>query len=146
MAAAGPLALVSQSGALTSSILDGAARNGVGFSAVISLVPNTAVKLPQALDFLANDGSTQSIPVYMEGIRNARRFTSKCCLTTLLDPRRGRAASAGPGDGRLRPARGALHERAARRRLCQAGGGDEGRPHARRQPGGADAFGRYRRQ
>ena len=76
MAAPGPLALVSQSGALTSSILDWAARNGVGFSAVISLGPNTAVELPQALDFLANDGSTQSILVYMEGIRNARRFMS----------------------------------------------------------------------
>ena len=76
LARPGPLALVSQSGALTSSILDWAQRNGVGFSAVISLGPNTAVDLPQALDFLANDGNTQSILVYMEGIRNARRFMS----------------------------------------------------------------------
>lgn len=76
LATPGPLALVSQSGALTSSILDWAQRNGVGFSAVISLGPNTAVDLPQALDFLANDGATQSILVYMEGIRNARRFMS----------------------------------------------------------------------
>ena len=43
---------------------------------MISLGPNTAVDLPQALDFLANDGATQSILVYMEGIRNARRFMS----------------------------------------------------------------------
>ena len=76
LAAPGPLALVSQSGALTSSILDWAQHNGVGFSTVISLGPNTAVDLPQALDFLANDGATQSILVYMEGIRNARRFMS----------------------------------------------------------------------
>ena len=76
LAAAGPLALVSQSGALTSSILDWAQQNSVGFSAVISLGPNTAVDLPQALDFLANDASTKSILVYMEGIRNARRFMS----------------------------------------------------------------------
>ena len=76
MAAAGPLALVSQSGALTSSILDWARQNGVGFSTVISLGPNTSVDLPQVLDFLANDGATQSILVYMEGIRNARRFMS----------------------------------------------------------------------
>ena len=34
------------------------------------------VDLPQALDFLANDGATQSILIYMEGIRNARRFMS----------------------------------------------------------------------
>ncbi len=76
MAAPGPLALVSQSGALTSSILDWAQQNSVGLSAVISLGPNTAVDLPQALDFLANDASTKSILVYMEGIRNARRFMS----------------------------------------------------------------------
>jgi len=76
LAAPGPLGLISQSGALTSSILDWAQQNGVGFSAVISLGPNTAVDLPQALDFLANDSSTQSILVYMEGIRNARRFMS----------------------------------------------------------------------
>ena len=76
LAAPGPLALVSQSGALTASILDWARHNGVGFSAVVSLGPNTAVDLPQVLDFLANDGATQSILVYMEGIRHARRFMS----------------------------------------------------------------------
>ncbi len=75
-AAAGPLALVSQSGALTAAMLDWAAQNGVGFSTVVSLGPNTAVELPQVLDYLAADGSTQSILVYMEGIRHARRFMS----------------------------------------------------------------------
>jgi acetyltransferase len=76
LAAPGPLALVSQSGALTASILDWARRNGVGFSTVVSLGPNAAVDLPQVLDYLANDGATQSILVYMEGIRSARRFIS----------------------------------------------------------------------
>jgi len=75
-AAAGPLALVSQSGALTAAMLDWAAQNGVGFSTVVSLGPNTAVELPQVLDYLAADGATQSILVYMEGIRHARRFMS----------------------------------------------------------------------
>ena len=55
LATPGPLALVSQSGALTSSILDWAKKNAVGFSTVISLGPNTAVDLAQALDFLAAD-------------------------------------------------------------------------------------------
>jgi acetyltransferase len=76
LAAPGQLALISQSGALTSSILDWARHNGVGFSAVVSLGPNTAVELPQVLDYLANDQGTQSILVYMEGIRSARRFMS----------------------------------------------------------------------
>ena len=76
LAAPGPLALVSQSGALTVSMLDWARHNGVGFSAVVSLGPNTAVDLPLVLDFLANDAATKSILVYMEGIRDARRFMS----------------------------------------------------------------------
>ncbi len=76
LAAPGPLALVSQSGALTAAMLDWASQHGVGFSTVVSLGPNTAVELPQVLDFLASDNATQSILVYMEGIRHARRFMS----------------------------------------------------------------------
>ena len=76
LAAAGPLALVSQSGALTTAMLDWARQHNVGFSTVISLGPDTAVELPQVLDFLAGDGRTQSVLVYMEGIRHARRFLS----------------------------------------------------------------------
>ncbi len=76
LCAPGPLALVSQSGALTSSILDWAQKNGVGFSTVVSLGPNTAVDLAQVLDFLATDAHTHSIVVYMEGITNSRRFMS----------------------------------------------------------------------
>lgn len=74
--APGSLALVSQSGALTSSILDWAQSNSVGFSTVVSLGPNPAVDLAQVLDFLANDVQTHSIVVYLEGIRHARRFMS----------------------------------------------------------------------
>jgi acetyltransferase len=57
-------------------MLDWARSNGVGFSSVISLGPHTSVDISQALDFLANDGQTHSIVVYMEGISNARRFMS----------------------------------------------------------------------
>ncbi|RQO80673.1 bifunctional acetate--CoA ligase family protein/GNAT family N-acetyltransferase [Acidovorax sp. FJL06] len=76
MAKPGPLGLLSQSGALTASTLDWARRNSVGFSTVVSLGPNTALNIADALDFLASDGQTHSIVVYLEGIRNARRFMS----------------------------------------------------------------------
>ncbi len=76
LASPGSLALVSQSGALTSSMLDWARSNGVGFSSVVSLGPHTSVDIAQALDFLANDAQTHSIVVYMEGISSARRFMS----------------------------------------------------------------------
>lgn len=76
LAAPGPLALVSQSGALTASILDWASQNSVGFSNVVSLGPNTSVDIAQVLDFLASDAQTHSIVVYLEGISSARRFMS----------------------------------------------------------------------
>ena len=76
LARSGSLALVSQSGALTASMLDWASKNAVGFSSVVSLGPNTAVDIAQVLDYLANDARTQSIIVYLEGISNARRFMS----------------------------------------------------------------------
>jgi acetyltransferase len=76
LAKAGSLALISQSGALTTSMLDWASKNAVGFSTVASLGPNTSVDISQVLDYLANDARTQSILVYLEGISNARSFMS----------------------------------------------------------------------
>lgn len=76
LARPGPLALVSQSGALTAAMLDWASQHGVGFSSVVSLGPNSALQLPEVLDFLGNDSATQSILVYMEGIQDARHFMS----------------------------------------------------------------------
>jgi len=86
LAKAGPLALVSQSGALTSSMLDWAAGNAVGFSCVVSLGRGTAVDIAQVLDFLAHDAQTQSIIVYLEGISSARRFMSALRSAAIAKP------------------------------------------------------------
>ncbi|VTU21962.1 bifunctional acetate--CoA ligase family protein/GNAT family N-acetyltransferase [Variovorax sp. PBL-E5] len=76
LARTGSLALVSQSGALTASMLDWASKNAVGFSSVVSLGRHTSVDIGQVLDFLAHDAQTQSIIVYVEGIGSARHFMS----------------------------------------------------------------------
>ena len=86
LAKAGPLALVSQSGALTSSMLDWAAANAVGFSLVASLGRGTAVDIAQVLDFLAHDAQTQSIIVYLEGISSARSFMSALRSAAIAKP------------------------------------------------------------
>ncbi len=83
---AGSLALVSQSGALTSSMLDWAARNAVGFSQVASLGPGSPVDIAEVLDFLASDAQTHSIIVYLEGIHNARRFMSALRSAAIAKP------------------------------------------------------------
>ena len=66
LAQTGSLALVSQSGALTSSILDWANKNAVGFSTVVSLGPNTAVDLAQTID---NESALPPEKVLLEFIR-----------------------------------------------------------------------------
>jgi acetyltransferase len=52
----------------------------------VSLGANTAVDLPQVLDFLANDGATHSILIYMEGITHARRFMSALRAAASIKP------------------------------------------------------------
>ena len=86
LAKTGPLALVSQSGALTSSMLDWAAANAVGFSLVASVGRSTAVDIAQVLDFLAHDAQTQSIIVYLEGISSARHFMSALRSAAIAKP------------------------------------------------------------
>ncbi|HMO49133.1 MAG TPA: bifunctional acetate--CoA ligase family protein/GNAT family N-acetyltransferase [Rubrivivax sp.] len=76
LAADGPLALVSQSGALTTAMLDWGRENAVGFSSVVSVGPHTGIDIAEVLDFLASDARTHSIIVYLEGISSARRFVS----------------------------------------------------------------------
>jgi Acyl-CoA synthetase (NDP forming) len=72
----GNLALVSQSGALCTAILDWAQPNDVGFSSVISMGTSADVDFGEILDYLVSDPQTESILLYIEGIRQARRFMS----------------------------------------------------------------------
>lgn len=75
-AKAGNLALVSQSGALCTAILDWAKPNDVGFSSILSLGVTADVDFGEILDYLESDPLTESILLYIEGIRQARRFMS----------------------------------------------------------------------
>jgi acetyltransferase len=72
----GKLALVSQSGAICTAILDWARPAGVGFSSVVSLGAAADVDFGEVLDFLVSDPATDAILMYVEGIRDARRFIS----------------------------------------------------------------------
>ncbi|MBI1423982.1 MAG: GNAT family N-acetyltransferase [Gammaproteobacteria bacterium] len=72
----GNLALISQSGALCTSILDWAANRNIGFSAMISLGDATDVDFGSMLDYLALDPETKGILLYIEGVRDARGFMS----------------------------------------------------------------------
>jgi acetyltransferase len=72
----GNLALVSQSGAIATAILDWAHGARIGFTSVVSLGGAVDVDFGEALNFLVADPATDAILMYVEGIRDARRFLS----------------------------------------------------------------------
>jgi acetyltransferase len=82
----GNLALVSQSGAMCSSVLDWAKSNRIGFSSVISLGSTADVDFGEILDYLIYDNRTHYILLYVEGIRNARRFMSALRSAARIKP------------------------------------------------------------
>jgi acetyltransferase len=74
--AAGDIALISQSGALGTGMLDWAVSAHVGFSMFASVGSMVDVDFADLVDFLGEDPNTRSILIYMESIGSARRFMS----------------------------------------------------------------------
>jgi acetyltransferase len=86
MALPGKVALVSQSGALLTAILDVSLREQVGFSHVLSLGSMLDVGWGDVIDYLGSDARTQSIVLYMESIGDARAFLSAAREVALAKP------------------------------------------------------------
>jgi acetyltransferase len=72
----GDIALVSQSGALTTAMLDWASVEGVGFSHVVSIGDSADVDLGDMLDYLAGEVMSRAVFLYIEGIAHAAKFMS----------------------------------------------------------------------
>ena len=75
-ALAGNVAFVSQSGALVTAVLDWATSRRIGFSHMVSLGERADVDFGDLLDYLASDGRTRSILLYIESIESPRKFMS----------------------------------------------------------------------
>ena len=82
----GPLALISQSGAVCTALLDWAATTEIGFSSVVSLGAALDVDFGEVLDYLVHDSETKSILLYIEGIRDARGFVSALRAAARVKP------------------------------------------------------------
>jgi len=72
----GTIGLISQSGALCTAILDWALPNKIGFSNVVSLGSESDIDFGEVLDYMVSAPRTENIFLYIEGIKNARRFMS----------------------------------------------------------------------
>ena len=76
MPEAGNIALISQSGALGSAILDWSISASVGFSCFVSLGNMLDVNFGDLIDYFGQDPETRSILMYMESVKDARAFLS----------------------------------------------------------------------
>jgi len=82
----GQLALVSQSGALCTSILDWSMAHDVGFSSIVSMGDAVDIDFGDILDYLAQDPQTHGILLYAEGVRDARSFMSGLRIAARMKP------------------------------------------------------------
>jgi acyl-CoA synthetase (NDP forming) len=70
----GPVALLSQSGASSSAMVDFAAMTGVGLSYLVTLGNEAMVTTGHLLDYLVEDASTRAVAIFMEGVRDPDMF------------------------------------------------------------------------
>jgi acetyltransferase len=82
----GPVAFISQSGALCTAILDWSFRQNVGFSAFVSIGSMLDVGWGDLIYYLGDDPHTKSIVCYMESVGDARKFLSAAREVALTKP------------------------------------------------------------
>lgn len=82
----GDLALISQSGAILTSVLDWAERNEVGFSGLASIGDALDIGFAELLDHFALDHQTRAILLYVEAVRDARAFMSAARAAARMKP------------------------------------------------------------
>ena len=72
----GRLAFISQSAAVSNTLLDWAQQRHLGFSWFIGLGDSVDIAVDDILDFLARDSKTSAILLSLENLADARRFVS----------------------------------------------------------------------
>lgn len=82
----GHLALISQSGGIAAAMVDWAAEGSVGFSGIVSIGDQIDVDVADLLDYFAEDESTHSILLYVEAIKDARKFMSAARVAARQKP------------------------------------------------------------
>ncbi len=72
----GDLAMLSQSGAVVTTVIDWATSRGIGFSAMVSLGDMADVDFGDLIDWFAADIHTRAILLYVEAVTNPKKFMS----------------------------------------------------------------------
>ncbi|HCY84211.1 MAG TPA: CoA-binding protein, partial [Desulfobacteraceae bacterium] len=82
----GPLATISQSGSLTNGLAEWADRDGLGISACINLGNQSDICEADFMEYLADDPHTRAMVLYLEGVKDGRRFLSALKKTAPKKP------------------------------------------------------------
>src|SRR3989338_511395 len=70
----GHIAFVSQSGALADSIIDWAIGERYGFSSIVSVGNAAGKDTSDFIEYFGNDNETKVITIYLEGLKDGRKF------------------------------------------------------------------------
>jgi len=70
----GAMAIASQSGTVGATLADWAAEEKLGFSAFVSMGNRVDVDEADLIEFFASDPNTKVITLYIEGVKDARKF------------------------------------------------------------------------
>ena len=72
----GDLALLAQSGAVVTTVVEWANARDIGFSGIVSLGDMADIDVGELLDYFATDANTRAILIYMESVTDPQRFMS----------------------------------------------------------------------
>lgn len=84
--AAGKIAFFSQSGAVFGTILGFAKELDIGFSHIASIGSLIDIDFGDMIDFVGNDPKVEAILLYLENIRNVKKFISACRSVSRIKP------------------------------------------------------------
>jgi acyl-CoA synthetase (NDP forming) len=82
----GPLAVITQSGTVTTALTEWSADEGLGISAAVNLGNQADLCESDYLDFFAHDDETKVILMYIEGVKDGRRFLDALKEATSIKP------------------------------------------------------------
>jgi acetyl-CoA synthetase (ADP-forming) len=85
-AARGYMGLITQSGALGASCSYVSKREMLGFSKFVNLGNACDVSVPEMIRFYAHDPETSVIGIYLEGVKDGRKFLDAISETALVKP------------------------------------------------------------
>jgi acetyltransferase len=90
----GAMAIASQSGTVGAALADWASEEGLGFSAFVSMGNRLDVDEADLIEFFASDPNTKVITLYIEGVKNAKKFLAavKACAKPIVIFKAGRTA------------------------------------------------------